>query len=284
MKRGSKSRSGASRYLKGFWISFVALIVLIVLFFIAITYGVFGKMPTFEELENPKSNLATEIISADGKLLGKYYVENRSNTQFHELSPNVINALIATEDARFEKHSGVDIIAVFRVMSGVFTGRSKGGGSTISQQLAKNLFPRKPNRSLPETILIKFKEWVTAIKLERNYSKDEIIAMYLNTVDFGSQSYGIKSAAKTFFNKEPSQLKVEEAATLVGTLKAPTWFSPVRNPERSLERRNTVMGQMKKYGYISAEEFDSLRVLPIDMSRYRIQDHTSGTADRKSVV
>lgn len=278
MKRGSKSRSGASRYLKGFWISFVALIVLIVLFFIAITYGVFGKMPTFEELENPKSNLATEIISADGKLLGKYYVENRSNTQFHELSPNVINALIATEDARFEKHSGVDIIAVFRVMSGVFTGRSKGGGSTISQQLAKNLFPRKPNRSLPETILIKFKEWVTAIKLERNYSKDEIIAMYLNTVDFGSQSYGIKSAAKTFFNKEPSQLKVEEAATLVGTLKAPTWFSPVRNPERSLERRNTVMGQMKKYGYISAEEFDSLRVLPIDMSRYRIQDHTSGTA------
>ena len=278
MKKRSSGNHGAGRFIKGFYLTFIALILLITAFFLAVTYGVFGKMPTFEELENPKSNLATEIISSDGRLIGKYFIENRSNTPYHELSPNVINALIATEDARFEDHSGVDMIAVFRVVWGVMTGQSKGGGSTITQQLAKNLFPRKPDRSVVETALIKFKEWVTAIKLERNYSKDEILAMYLNTVDFGSQSYGIKSAAKTFFNKEPSQLTVEEAATLVGTLKAPTWFSPVRNPERSRDRRNTVLGQMEKYGYITESELDSLKTLPIDMSGFRLQDHTSGVA------
>ncbi|MCK9219229.1 MAG: transglycosylase domain-containing protein [Bacteroidales bacterium] len=266
------------KYLKGFWVSYAIFILLIALFFIAVTYGVFGKMPSFEELENPKSNLATEVISADGKLLGKYYIENRSNTQYQELSPNVINALIATEDARFEKHSGVDMIAIFRVFWGMTTGTSKGGGSTITQQLAKNLFPRKQDRSFLETVMIKFKEWITAIKLERNYSKDEILAMYLNTVDFGSQSYGIKSAARTYFGKEPDQLKVEEAAVLIGTLKAPTWFSPVRNPERAFERRNVVLNQMRKYDYISQSEFDSIKNLPIDMANYRIQDHTSGIA------
>jgi len=266
------------RYLKGFWISFIVLIVFIGLLFSAIALGLFGKMPTFEELENPKSNLATEVISSDGKLLGKYYIENRSNTPYHELSPNVINALIATEDARFEDHSGIDAIAIFRVFWGVVSGSSKGGGSTLTQQLAKNLFPRKQDRSFLETVLIKFKEWITAVKLERNYSKDEILAMYLNTVDFGSQSYGIKSASKTYFNKEPSQLNVEEAAVLIGMLKAPTWFSPVRNPSRAFERRNTVMHQMVKYDYITENEFDSLKVIPIDMTNYRLQDHTNGIA------
>jgi penicillin-binding protein 1A len=276
-RRPDKGRN-TKKYLKGFWISYIIVILLIAVFFVGIAYGVFGKMPTFEELENPKSNLASEVISCDGKLLGKYYIENRSNAQFQDLSPNVINALIATEDARFEKHSGVDMIAIVRVMWGMATGSSKGGGSTITQQLAKNLFPRKQDRSFGETVLIKFKEWITAIKLERNYSKDEIIAMYLNTVDFGSQSYGIKSAAKTYFNKEPSQLNVEEAAVLIGALKAPTWFSPVRNPERSLERRNVVLSQMQKYEYISQSEYDSVKNLPIDMSSYRIQDHTTGIA------
>ncbi|MCX6279571.1 MAG: transglycosylase domain-containing protein [Bacteroidetes bacterium] len=278
MHSSKSANSQTRKYLKGFWISFIALTVMIALFFIAVAFGIFGKMPSFEELENPKSNLATEIISCDGKLLGKYYIENRSNTPFQELSPNVINALIATEDARFEKHSGIDAIAIFRVVWGMATGMSKGGGSTITQQLAKNLFPRKQDRSLVETALIKFKEWITAIKLERNYSKDEILAMYLNTVDFGSQSYGIKSAAKTFYNKEPGQLNVEEAATLIGTLKAPTWFSPVRNPVRALERRNTVMHQMMKYDYISESEFDSLKIIPIDMKKFRLQDHTTGIA------
>ena len=258
--------------------TYAVFIVLAAIFFIAIAQGLFGKMPTFEELENPKSNLATEVISSDGKLLGKYFIENRSNTPYHELSPHVINALIATEDARFEKHSGVDAIAIFRVVWGVVSGSSKGGGSTITQQLAKNLFPRKQDRSFLETVLIKFKEWITAVKLERNYSKDEILAMYLNTVDFGSQSYGIKSAAKTYFNKEPSQVNAEEAAMLIGILKAPTWFSPVRNPARALDRRNTVLHQLMKYDYITREAFDSLKALPVDMTNYRIQDHTSGIA------
>lgn len=271
-------KDNTKRFLKGFWISYVVAVLLIAAFFVGVAYGVFGKMPTFEELENPKSNLASEVISIDGKLLGKYYIENRSNAQFQDLSPNAINALIATEDARFEKHSGVDMIAIVRVMWGMMTGNSKGGGSTITQQLAKNLFPRKQNRTFGETVMIKFKEWITAIKLEKNYSKDEIIAMYLNTVDFGSQSYGIKSAAKTYFNKEPDQLNVEEAAVLIGTLKAPTWFSPVRNPERSLERRNVVLSQMQKYDYISQQEYDSIRNLPIDMSSFRVQDHTTGIA------
>jgi penicillin-binding protein 1A len=274
----SANNAQIKKYLKGFWVSYLILIILIALFFISVGYGLFGKMPTFEELENPKSNLATEVISSDGKLLGKYYIENRSNTHYQELSPNVINALIATEDARFEDHSGVDAIAIFRVFWGMASGSSKGGGSTITQQLAKNLFPRKQDRSFIETVMIKFKEWITAVKLERNYSKDEILAMYLNTVDFGSQSYGIKSAAKTYFNKEPAQLGVEEAAMLIGILKAPTWFSPVRNPARAFERRNTVMHQMLKYDYISSAEFDSLKLIPVDMTNYRLQDHTTGIA------
>ncbi len=271
-------KNNSRKYLLGFWISYCILVILTVLFFIGITYGFFGKMPSFEELENPKSNLASEVFSADGKLLGKYYIENRSNTQFQDLSPNVINALIATEDSRFYEHSGIDIKAIFRVAWGMLTNSSKGGGSTLTQQLAKNLFPRKKDRTFWETVMIKFKEWITAIKLERNYSKDEILSMYLNTVDFGSQSYGIKSAARTYFNKSPDELGPEEAAILIGTLKAPTWFSPVRNPGRALDRRNTVLGQMQKYSYISQAELDSLKMIPVDMTNYRIQDHTAGIA------
>lgn len=266
------------KYIKGFWITYLVLVILAVAFFFGVANGLLGAMPTFEELENPKSSLASEIFSSDNKLLGKYYIENRSNTQFQELSPNVINALIATEDARFDKHSGIDAIAIFRVFWGVATGSSKGGGSTITQQLAKNLFPRKQDRTFWETVMIKFKEWITAVKLERNYSKDEILAMYLNTVDFGSQSFGIKSAAKTYFNKSPDALNVEEAAVLIGILKAPTWFSPVRNPERSRDRRNIVMHQMMRYDYITSSEYDSLRQLPIDMSNFGLQDHTTGIA------
>lgn len=266
------------KYIKGFWITIGGGIAFVFLLFFLLSIGLFGKLPTFEELENPKSNLATEILSSDNKVLGKYYVENRSNVHFQDLSPNVVNALIATEDARFEDHSGVDVRAIFRVIFGVMTGSSKGGGSTISQQLAKNLFPRKKDRNAFETAIIKFKEWITAIKLERNYSKDEILAMYLNTVDFGSLSFGIKSAARTYFNKAPSELNAEEAAMLIGMLKAPTYFSPVRNPKRALDRRNTVLSQMEKYDYLSEEELDSLQKIPIDLSSYHIQDHTAGPA------
>jgi penicillin-binding protein 1A len=266
------------KYIKGFWITFGSGVLFIFLLFTAIALGLFGKMPSFEELENPKSNLASEVYSSDGKLLGKYFIENRSNIHYQDLSPNVVNALIATEDARFDKHSGVDAKAIFRVFFGVLTGSSKGGGSTITQQLAKNLFPRDPDYGFFQLVIMKLKEWVTAVKLERNYSKEEILAMYLNTVDFGSQSYGIKSAAKTYFNKTPAELDPEEAALLIGILQRPTWLSPVRHPERALERRNVVLKQMEKYDYLSETEYDSLRNSPIDMSRYRIQDHTAGLA------
>lgn len=277
--KGKNENSQRERkYLKVFWITLLSGFLFVTLLFICIGIGLFGKMPSFEELENPKSNLATEIYTSDGKLLGKYFIENRSNIHFQELSPNIINALIATEDARFLKHSGVDLKAVFRVLFGVMTGTSKGGGSTITQQLAKNLFPRKKNRWFIDTIIIKFKEWLTAIKLERNYSKDEILAMYLNTVDFGSQSYGIKSAAKTYFNKSPDELKIEEAALLIGILKAPSWFSPIRNPDRAVDRRNIVLNQMRKYEAITNAQYDSLKAIPVDMSNYRIQDHTAGLA------
>ncbi|GAB1404855.1 transglycosylase domain-containing protein [Lentimicrobium sp.] len=240
--------------------------------------GWLGFMPSFEELENPKSNLASEVISADQELLGKYYIENRSNIHYTDLSPHLIEAIIATEDARFNEHSGIDVKALFRVTYGVLTGNHKGGGSTITQQLAKNLFPRGENRNFFQTAFLKLKEWVTAVKLERNYTKQEIIAMYFNTVDFGSNSFGIKSAAKTFFNKAPNELNIEESAMLVGMLKAPTWFSPVRNPERAFKRREVVLHQMEKYDYISEHAYDSIRVIPIDMSSYRMQDHRSGEA------
>jgi penicillin-binding protein 1A len=277
-KKSSVPPQKQRKYIRGFWITFAGIVLFLLIFFSCISLGIFGKMPSFEELENPKSNLATEIYSSDHKVLGKYYIENRSNVHFRDLSPNVINALIATEDSRFEKHSGIDVKAIFRVVFGVITGSNKGGGSTITQQLAKNLFPRKKDRNFFETILIKFKEWVTAIKLERNYSKEEILAMYLNTVDFGSQAFGIQSAAMTYFNKEPKDLRAEEAALLVGILKAPTWFSPVRNVQRSLERRNTVLAQMEKYDYLTRSQYDSLKALPINMGEYRIQDHTAGLA------
>ena len=277
-KKSKKSPSLYRKYVIGFWVTYFVGLLLLAGLFISISNGLLGKIPSFLELENPESNLATEIYSSDGKLLGKYYVENRSNIHYQDLSPNIINALIATEDARFEKHSGIDAKAVGRMFYGIFTGTDQGGGSTITQQLAKNLFPRKSHYTKLELGVMKLREWVTAVKLERNYSKQEILAMYLNTVDFGSMSFGIKSAARTFFNKTPAELNADEAALLIGILKAPSYFSPVRNPDRAWSRRNVVLKQMEKYGYISAFEYDSLRQLPVDMSHYRIQDHTTGQA------
>ncbi len=277
-KKNKQTVPDVKQWQKRFWIAYFSVMGFVVLLFTAISLGLLGFMPSFEELENPKSNLASEIISADQELLGKYYIENRSNIHYSDLSPNLVNAIIATEDARFEKHAGVDVRALFRVTFGIMTGSNKGGGSTLTQQLAKNLFPRKANRNIFETVFIKLKEWVTAIKLERNYTKEEIIAMYFNTVEFGSNSFGIKSAAKTFFNKTPAELNIEESAMLVGMLKAPTWFSPVRNPERAMKRREVVLHQMQKYDYISEQQYDSIRVIPLDMSRFRQQDHTSGYA------
>lgn len=277
-KKKSKKNITKSKWIKPFWICYCVIILFIALIFTFINFGWFGFMPSFAELENPKSNLATEIYSEDGVLLGKYYIENRSPCKYEELSPSLVNALIATEDVRYYKHSGVDIRALVRVFAGVVTGSHKGGGSTISQQLAKNLFPRDVNASKLKLVITKLKEWVVAVKLEREYSKNEIMAMYFNTVDFGNNSMGIKSAASTYFNKTPLELNTEESALLVGMLKAPTKYSPKRNPNASRERRNVVISQMKKYDFISENVCDSLQQLPIDMSKFSLQHHATGSA------
>lgn len=273
-----KKTGNYRKYVRNFWIFYGSVVGFIVLLFVAISVGWLGFMPSFEELENPQSNLASEIISADQQILGTYYIENRSNVTYSEISPHLIRALLATEDIRFSRHSGIDFKANIRVAYGLLTGQDMGGGSTITQQLAKNLFPRKPNYSKPELVFFKFKEWITAAKLERNYTKEEIVAMYLNSVSFGSQAFGIRLASRTFFNKEPIDLNVEESALLIGILKAPSYYSPVRHPDRAAMRRETVLNQMRKYDYITLETFDSLRQMPVDMSQYMILDHTSGIA------
>ena len=235
-------------------------------------------MPTFDELENPRTNLATEIISADGKILGTYHIENRSNVRYAELSHYMPEALISIEDERFTEHSGIDEKALFRVAFGVLTGNKKGGGSTITQQLAKNLFPRGENLSTGKLVLRKFQEWITATKLEHNYSKEEIVAMYLNTVAFGHNAFGIRSAASTFFDKKPIEMNIDECALMAGVVNAPTRYSPVRNPERSMARRNLVLKKMAENGYITEAECDSISLIPIDMSHFSIKDHNSGQA------
>ncbi len=265
-----KNPGGFRKYLKVFWIIVFLPVVLAILIFGTISLGLWGFMPSFEELENPKSNLASEIYSSDGELLGTFYIHNRSNVDYDDLSPQLVKALLSTEDIRFHNHSGVDMRSVMRVIFRNIIGgqRSAGGGSTLTQQLAKNLFPRQESPSTMQLVIIKLKEWVTAARLERNYTKDEIIAMYLNTVDFGSHAFGIKSASKTYFNTSPDSLKTEESALLVGLLQAPSWYHPVRNTERSLQRRNVVLSQMARYGYITPQEFDSLRATPVDMTRF----------------
>ena len=277
-KKKAKPKQGKSNAIRNLWIIFGVLLLIVVLFFFCVAKGVFGTMPTFEELENPRTNLATEIISADGKILGTYYFENRSNVRYAELSHYMPEALISIEDERFTEHSGIDQKALFRVAFGVLTGNKKGGGSTITQQLAKNLFPRGENLSTSKLVLRKFQEWITATKLEHNYSKEEIIAMYLNTVFFGHNAFGIRAAASTFFDKKPKDMNIEECALMAGVVNAPTLFSPVRNPERSLGRRNLVLRKMADNGFITQAECDSISLIPIDMSHFSIKDHNSGQA------
>ena len=277
-KKKSKATVGKSKAIRNLWIIFGSLLLLVILFFFLVAKGVFGTMPSFDELENPQTNLATEIISADGKILGTYYVENRSNVRYAEISPYMPQALISIEDERFTEHSGIDKKALFRVAFGILTGRKKGGGSTITQQLAKNLFPRDENMGKAKLVLRKFQEWITATKLEHNYSKEEIVAMYLNTVAFGHNAYGIRSAAKTFFDKTPKDLNIEECALMAGVVNAPTRFSPIRNPENSLNRRNLVLRKMVENGFITQNECDSISQIPLDMSHFNIMDHNTGQA------
>ncbi|MBR6417987.1 MAG: transglycosylase domain-containing protein [Bacteroidales bacterium] len=256
-----------------------------------LSLGWLGFMPSFEELENPRSNLATEVWSEDGQIIGYIGIENRSSLIYSEITDNgrnmnLIHALVATEDVRFYQHAGIDARSLMRVFFKTLVGRhsSSGGGSTITQQLAKNLFPRERKSKLG-LIHSKFKEWVVAVKLEHNYSKEEILAMYLNTVDFGSNAYGIETASHTFFDKAPSELNVDEAAVLVGLLKAPTSYSPVLHPDNALRRRNVVLGQMNSYEdpatgekYLSDEEFEKLKEKPINMDHYRPISHNDGLA------
>lgn len=276
-KKPAKGKEG-SKAVRVLWSIFGIGILCIILFFFCVAKGLFGTMPSFEELENPQTNLATEIISCDGKVLGTYYVENRSNVYYSDLSPYLPQALISIEDERFESHSGIDGKSLFRVAFGVLTGKKRGGGSTITQQLAKNLFPRGENLSTVRLVIRKFQEWITATKLEYNYSKDEIIAMYLNTVAFGHNAYGIRSAAKTFFDKTPKQLTIEESALMAGVVNAPTRYSPVRNPENALTRRNLVLKSMVKNGYLEEAQYDSISQIPIDMSHFGVMDHNTGQA------
>ena len=273
----AKPKKKIFNYIVKLWLLWSLGAILVVVFFYGVANEWFGPMPTFEELENPESNLASEVFSSDGVLLGTYFIENRSNVNYRELSPNLINALLAIEDIRFEKHSGIDEKALMRVFYGVLTGNSRGGGSTLTQQLAKNLFPRG-RLSTPELVMRKFKEWITALKLERYYSKEEIIAMYLNTVTYGHNTYGIKSATAAFFDCTPDSLNIQQAALMAGVVNAPTRYSPISNPERSLKRRNLVLSQMEKYGYITKSHYDSISQLPLGVSKFTFRDHNQGLA------
>ena len=280
MNKSASQKDNRPKYIKYMWWAFGGLWAIVFLFFFFLSIGWIGDMPQFEDIENPHSLQATEVISDDGEVLGYIGFENRSNVTYDQLSPNLINALIATEDVRFYSQSGIDARSLFRVLFKTVLGRhgSSGGGSTITQQLAKNLYKMRETNARRGTVFSKLSEWVVAVKLEHNYSKQEILTMYLNTVDFGSNALGIKTASKTFFDKTPAELDVDEAAVLVGLLKAPTAYSPVLHPDHSLERRNVVLAQMNNYGYLSDDSLAIYKEKPIDMSRYTPQTHNDGLA------
>ena len=269
------------KIIKALWIFLAVIVLAIVIVFVSISKGWIGYMPPVEELENPSYKFATEIFSEDEKVLGtwSYSKENRVYTAYKDLSPSIINALIATEDVRFVEHSGIDAKALFRafVKRGLMFQKNAGGGSTLSQQLAKQLFTENVARNTLQRLFQKPIEWVIAVKLERYYTKEEILSMYLNKFDFLNNAVGIKTAAYTYFGCEPKDLKIEEAATLVGMCKNPSLYNPVRFNERSRGRRNVVLEQMRKAGYITDAECDSLQALPLKLTYNRV-DHKEGLA------
>ena len=239
--------------------------------------GFFGDLPTFEQLENPKNNLATEIISEDGIVLGKYFFENRSNIKYRDLPENLINALLATEDIRYLSHSGIDVRSLARAVFGLLTrSGNSGGASTITQQLAKMLFTEKPSSGF-ERVMQKLKEWVIATRIEKQYTKEEILAMYLNRFDWVNNAVGIKSAAQVYFNKKPSELSTEQSAMLVGMLKNPALYNPNRRLELTMQRRNVVLYQMNKYDFISDSLYGALKNEPIILD-FKRASHNEGLA------
>ncbi len=252
-------------------------------------FGLFGGMPSLADVENPENDLSSELISADGVSLGRYFRFNRSQVNFNELSEDLVNTLVLSEDHRFYDHSGLDFPAYIRVVWGLLTLNPAGGGSTITQQLAKNLYTRNPDRSLdgaiarlgryPRRIVQKTKEWIISVDLERNFTKEEIIAMYLNTAEFSSNTYGIKVASETYFNKPPDSLNLSESALLVGMLQNPTFYNPVRRPENAIKKRNEVLYKIyrAKYKIQSRTEYDSLAASDLGL-RFRIQNQNEGLA------
>ncbi|MDN3705594.1 PBP1A family penicillin-binding protein [Myroides ceti] len=272
-KINNQQNNEIKKYLKLFWKAFAGFLIAIVLFFLLASWGVFGDMPTFDELENPSSSVATEIISVDGKTIGKFYLENRVPVKYEDLPKHLVDALVATEDERFFEHSGIDGKGTLRA---IFKVGTSGGASTISQQLAKNLFHGSSGSSnIIKRVVQKAMEWIIAVKLERQYTKEEIIAYYFNTVDFVSNAYGISSASKIYFNKSPKDLTIDEAAILVGMLQAPSKYNPRFNPERSEKRRNIVLYQMARNGFITEAEKAKYQAAPIKIT-YTPETHTQG--------
>ncbi|OXB08149.1 penicillin-binding protein [Flavobacterium plurextorum] len=261
-------------YKKKFWRVFAYSLLGILAFFLFASWGLFGSMPSFEDLENPDSNLATEIISSDGVVIGKYFKTNRSQLKYSDLPKSLVEALVATEDARFYEHSGIDGRGTLRA---VFSLGTNGGASTLTQQLAKQLFHGEGSKFLPFRIVQKIKEWIIAIRLERQYTKNEILAMYCNVYDFGNYSVGVSSAAQTYFSKDPKDLTMDESAILVGMFKNSGLYNPVRNPEGVKNRRNVVLSQMEKAKMITEAEKLRLQALPISL-KFKLESHREGTA------
>ena len=263
------------------WLAALGLVGLVILFFVILS---FQDLPDFQQLENPDFQKASRIYDNQGSEFGRYYTQNRVPVTFDDLNPHLVDALIATEDERFYGHAGIDLKALGRAVYGVITMDGKGGGSTVTQQLAKLLFERPDFSGMGKIrrygtlIITKFKEWITAVKIERSYTKEEIIAMYLNKFDFIHGAYGIKAASEIYFGKQQEDLPIEEAATLIGMLKNPSLYNPLRWPDRVVERRMVVLKQMERNAFITAEEYDSLKVLPLDMSNFKRQTHAEGPA------
>jgi len=270
----SNSNKDINYYKKKFWRVFAYTLLGILAFFLFASWGLFGSMPSFEDLENPDSNLATEIISSDGVVIGKYFKTNRSQLKYSDLPKSLVEALVATEDARFYDHSGIDGRGTLRA---VFSLGTNGGASTLTQQLAKQLFHGEGSKFLPFRIVQKIKEWIIAIRLERQYTKNEILAMYCNVYDFGNYSVGVSSAAQTYFSKDPKDLTMDESAILVGMFKNSGLYNPVRNPEGVKNRRNVVLSQMEKAKMITEAEKLRLQALPIAL-KFKLESHREGTA------
>ncbi len=266
--------SNNKKYIRWFWLLIASGFGFIALVFLLAGFGVFGKLPTFEELENPENNLASEVISIDGETLGKYAKENRTPVRFKDLSTNLVEALVATEDERFYKHSGIDFKGTLRALVSL---GSAGGASTITQQLSKMLFTGPKSSNIVKRIIQKVKEMIISIRLERNYSKHEIITMYLNKYDFLNQAVGIRSATRIYFGKEPKDLNIQESAMLIGMLKNSSYFNPLRRPELVKQRRNVVLKQMTRNEFLTPKWKDSLQQLKLGLDIHR-ESHSDGLA------